>query len=144
MATPTKSNRGKDRSTLQGFTQSSNEEDDSKTRLLNSEIEMLKRDWKKNISAEETLKVILRDSSNRLTMMSTQAEQLAGEKRDAENHIKQLEREKIDLQEQVVAPRGINAMKFMFQTMVSNYRHLHKQFNVLRLVLYLGFTLHQD
>ena len=108
MATPTKSNRGKDRSTWQGFTQSSNEEDDSKTRLLNSEIETLKRDLKKNISVEETLKVILRNSSNRLTMMSTQAEQLAGEKSDAENHIKQLEREKIDLQK-LVAQRGINA-----------------------------------
>lgn len=41
-------------------------------------------------------------------MMSTQAEQLAGEKSDAENHIKQLEREKIDLQK-LVAQRGINA-----------------------------------
>jgi hypothetical protein len=109
MSTPTKSNRGKDRSAWQGSTQSSNEEDDSKTRLLNSEIETLKRDLKKRISAEETLKVILRDSSNRLTIMSTQAEQLAGEKNAAENHIKQLEREKIDMQEQVMAQQEIHA-----------------------------------
>lgn len=59
MATPTKSNRGKDRSTWQGFTQSSNEEDDSKTRLLNSEIETLKRDLKKNISASYAIRLIV-------------------------------------------------------------------------------------
>ena len=121
MPTPTKSNRGKDRSSLRGSVspskraspskrtsasasaQPTNEEDDTRTRLLNTEIEMLKRDLKKKISAEETLKVILRDSSNRLTMMSTQAEQLAGEKNDAENRIKELEREKIDLQDRLQA-----------------------------------------
>jgi len=111
MPTPTKSNRGKDRSSLRGSasasasinTQPTNEEDDTRTRLLNIEIEILKRDLKKKISAEETLKVILRDSSNRLTMMSTQAEQLAGEKNDAENRIKELEREKIELQDRLQA-----------------------------------------
>ena len=121
MPTPTKSNRGKDRALLRGSVspskraspskrtsastsvQPTNEEDDTRTRLLNTEIETLKRDLKKKISAEETLKVILRDSSNRLTMMSTQAEQLAGEKNDAENRIRELEREKIDLQDRLQA-----------------------------------------
>lgn len=102
MPTPTKSNRGRDKRIWdQDTMQSANEEDDTMSRILHSEIDSLKRDLKKKISAEETLKVILRDSSNRLNLMSTQAEQLASEKSQAENHIKKLEREKIGLQEQL-------------------------------------------
>jgi len=102
MPTPTKSNRGKDRSSYRGSTtQASNEEDDMKARMVASDVNRLKRELRKKVSAEETLKVILRDSANRLTMMSTQAENLANEKNDAENRIKHLEREKLQLQNEL-------------------------------------------
>ena len=102
MPTPTKSNRGKDRSLFKGESvQPSNEEDDTKSREVASEVEKLQKELKKKTSAEATLQRILHDTSTKLTVASTQAEQLANEKNDAENRIKFLEREKLQLQEEL-------------------------------------------
>ena len=101
MPTPTKSNRGKDRSSSTGLTQAANEEDDTKSRKISSELNRLTRELKKKTSAEETLKLIIRDSSSRLNLITRQAEHLANEKNDAENTIKRLENENNQLREEL-------------------------------------------
>lgn len=101
MPTPTKSNRGKDRSRFTRSAQSTNEEDDTNSRMISSKLDSLTSELKKRISAEETLKSILQDSSIRLTKLSAQATNLAEEKHDGENRIKQLEKEKMLLQQQL-------------------------------------------
>uniref|UniRef100_A0A7S3Q4Q4 Uncharacterized protein n=1 Tax=Chaetoceros debilis TaxID=122233 RepID=A0A7S3Q4Q4_9STRA len=98
MPTPTKSNRSQMKGSAWESAQASGEEKDRKSRMVESEIIRLNRDLKKKSSAEETLKLILRDSSNRLTLMSTQAETLANEKNEAENRIRDLEKDNVELE----------------------------------------------
>lgn len=106
MPTPTKSNRGKDRSRFTGSAQATNEEDDMKSRMIASKVDGLERELKKRISTEETLKSILQESSVRLTKLSAQATNLAEQKNEAESRIEQLENEKLQLQQQLESSKN--------------------------------------
>lgn len=100
MLTPTKSNKVKDKHTWQEHAQSTNEEDYQKSRSAASEVERLKHDLAKSKNAEQTLKALLHDSASHLAVLSTQAENLANEKNEAENLIERLEKEKLEIEEE--------------------------------------------
>jgi len=86
MPTPTKSNRSSNRkkklfdSSWRRNSQSTNEEDDMKARIAQSEFDKVKNELKKKLVAEVTLKDILLDTSRKLTTMTAQAETLAQQK----------------------------------------------------------------
>ena len=96
MPTPTKSNRSDrkkriESSTWRSTAQSSNEEDDMKVRMAQSELVRLQNDLKKRVKAEDTLKSIIRETSSRLTAATGQVDALAKAKCEMEKVIEDLE-----------------------------------------------------
>jgi chromosome segregation ATPase len=103
MPTPTKSNRSSKHkkgidSILPSSHQSSNEEDDMRSRMAHLELKRLKNDLKIKASAEETLKTIIQDSSRQLATITAQAENLAQEKSGLLIRLKEFEMEKNKLE----------------------------------------------
>ncbi len=104
MPTPTKSNRSskfkKEHDTSYGSTaQSSNEEDDMKGRMSQSELVRLQNDLKKKCNAEETLKTIIKEKSIRLTTVTGQVESLSKERGELLKAIEDLKAENSELLE---------------------------------------------
>jgi chromosome segregation ATPase len=104
MPTPTKSNRSSKfknelETSWRSTAQSSNEEDDMKARMAQSELLRLQNDLKKKCNAEETLKTIIKEKSNRLTTVSSQVESLSKEKGELLKAMEELKTENSGLLE---------------------------------------------